>query len=85
MPNSVAGIVPIQLATGAPDMRRKIIMQNLGDYPIYFGRTSSVTTSTGIQIRSGGHFIIDTPLDHRGYPWIVSSEDNVDVRWELIG
>ncbi len=63
----------------------RIWVQNLGSAPVYYGRTSGVTTATGIQIAAAGSVTFAAPAERVGHIFLISGTAGQDVRWEVVG
>lgn len=63
----------------------RLLVQNLGSVPIYFGRASDVTTSTGIKIAAEGAYEFLNSVHAVPNLWLISGTAGQNVRIEAVG
>jgi len=73
------GLTAIKLPTSNLASRKGLLIQNLGNKPIYIG-TSTVTTSTGVQIAGGGTYEASPGMGPALQVWAISGTAGQDVR-----
>lgn len=76
------------LIVGANDIRKSIIISNIGGVDVFLGSGTSVTINTGVQLMSSGGSIAEDSSGMRAYlgPWYgVSSGTGVVTYWEREG
>lgn len=82
---TVTSKTAVQIVSQNTD-RKSIIITNEGDYKVYIGYDSSITTASTISIDAGGKFIEDDSGGHRVYLgdiYGISEDSSNDVRyWE---
>lgn len=64
------------------------VIQNLGPADVFFGRSNTVSPSSGIRLKKGEGFSFDKTLREAGWTgvWVVTAESTeADVRYESIG
>ena len=63
------------------------VIQNLGSADIYFGRSSTVTSSNGIKLPQNTGYAFDRTLGEAQWDgvWVITAAGTADVRYGSVG